>query len=164
MGFQLQSQRADQVEILAEQQPGLRIGIFPGGLLLGETQAVEKTSFLLGCSLHKRGDPAPVQGRLLHDGNSQRCVQRPGFKRFPECGDLVLRVAQEETDEYRIPRFGALVAEEAVHPVKQGRQSAGKGITRHWTKDFIAVHDAKIRNPGRPANTHKWGFRTGFRP
>ena len=57
-----------------------------------------------------------------------------------------------------MPPFGALVAEEAVHPVKQGRQGAGEGVSGRWTEDFESVHDAKIRNPGRAANTHKWGF------
>ena len=53
-----------------------------------------------------------------------------------------------------MPPFGALVAEEAVHPVKQGRQGAGEGISGRRTEDFESVHDAKIRNPGRATNTH----------
>ena len=69
MGLEFETRRADDVQILPEEQACLCVGILAGRLFLRQTYGMEDVSFRLIACAHQRCDAASVQRRLLHDGN-----------------------------------------------------------------------------------------------
>ena len=67
--LEFEAHRADDVQILPEEQACLCVGILARRLGLRQTYGMEDVSFRLIACAHQRRDAASVKGRLLHDGD-----------------------------------------------------------------------------------------------
>ena len=151
--LEVQPQRADDVEVFLEEQAALRVGIAPGGFLLGEPEAVEKAGGRLGRRLHERHGVAVVEGRLLHDGDGRAGGPGGVGERGLQRGGLVLRVAHEEAHEDRLPARRRFRGEMVPEFFEQRGQRLGIGPARGGGDDLKLVHVTKLLFyvvPGNP--------------
>lgn len=138
----------DDIQVSAKKNPGLRVGVLPGGLFLAQPKAVEEVSLFFRRSPHQRGNTAAIQRGLLNYGYGRRAGLRlqPLVQLAPECGNLVLGIAQEKTDECWAAAFCRLKAEELSQAGEYGSKGIGKSVSGSGTYYAEIYHVAKVKN------------------